>query len=102
MEQNDTVCPFCVGEMEPTKIRKENKVIANVFKNSALEAARFVLDFVHDAIKYDTLNQTLIMLSTDILEIAQESKSSPARSIPWRMKQIISTIRSTPYCHFAR
>ena len=47
---NGETCPFCTHDMIIENIEKENKIISNVFKNSALKVANEVLVFLQNGV----------------------------------------------------
>ena len=52
-------CPFCADKLKE-EIDKENKVISKVFKNSALSTANAVLEYLHEAVAKNYINQDAI------------------------------------------
>lgn len=52
-------CPFCADKLKE-EIDKENKVISKVFKNSALSTANAVLEYLHEAVAKNHINQDAI------------------------------------------
>lgn len=52
-------CPFCADKLKK-EIEKENEVISKVFKNSALSAANAVLEYLHEAVAKNYINQDAI------------------------------------------
>lgn len=47
---NGKICPFCTHDIVIENIEKENKIISNVFKNSALKTANEVLIFLQNGV----------------------------------------------------
>ena len=52
-------CPFCADKLKE-EIDKENKVISKVFKSSALSTANAVLEYLHEAVVKNYINQEAI------------------------------------------
>lgn len=52
-------CPFCADKLKK-EIDKENEVISKVFKNSALSTANAVLEYLHEAVAKNYINQNAI------------------------------------------
>lgn len=71
---NGESCPFCTHNMNLVSIKKQNKTISTVFKNSALKTANEVLDFLQKAAEREYIEPN----SVEILEkyIGDESKSN--------------------------
>ncbi|NCD05856.1 MAG: hypothetical protein EOL97_07030 [Spirochaetia bacterium] len=53
---NGEICPFCTNSLEMEKIQEQNKIIANVFKNSAISTANKVLIFLNEGIEKNYIN----------------------------------------------
>lgn len=49
-QMNGESCPFCTHHMESNKISKENEIISEVFKSSALSTASAVLEYLQEAV----------------------------------------------------
>lgn len=58
-EMVDNSCPFCTHHLK-TNITAENQVIEKVFKNSALQTANAVLEFLESAIDSQYIEETSI------------------------------------------
>ena len=64
-------CPFCADKLKK-EIDKENEVISKVFKNSALSTANAVLEYLHEAVAKNYINQ-------DAISVLQEYISSTGK-----------------------
>lgn len=64
-------CPFCADKLKK-EIDKENEVISKVFKNSSLSTANAVLEYLHEAVAKNYINQ-------DAISVLQEYISSTGK-----------------------
>lgn len=54
---NRDICPFCVSEMEISKIDEQNAVIQTAFKNSAISTASAVLEYLKRAVESNCIKE---------------------------------------------
>ncbi len=64
-------CPFCADKLKK-EIDKENEVISKVFKNSALSTANAVLEYLHESVAKNYINE-------DAISVLQEYISSTGK-----------------------
>lgn len=70
-QMHGEICPFCADKLKK-EIDKENEVISKVFKNSALSTANAVLEYLHEAVAKNYINQ-------DAISVLQEYISSTGK-----------------------